>query len=290
MMFKSLRAPYPYCYRCPLKKSFPGCKVACLTRLEEILDKDHDSIAACIIEPLVQGAAGMITAPEGFLKGVRRLTKKYDVLLIADEVATGFGRTGALFACDVEGVSPDLMCLAKGITGGYMPLAATLATEKIYKVMLGTKKKPGGFYHGHTYTGNPLACAAAIANLEVFEKERTIEKMQPKIKLLTKELEPCMELEHVGEVRQRGFMVGIELVEDKRTKKRLPSGLRLGAAVCARAADKGVIIRPLGDTVVIMPPLSIKTDELKRLVSVIYESVKEVTEAFNRSTKRRGGK
>ncbi|MCK5235495.1 MAG: adenosylmethionine--8-amino-7-oxononanoate transaminase, partial [Deltaproteobacteria bacterium] len=156
LLFKTLRAPYPYCYRCQVKKEYPSCKIACLDEFEKILKKHHKELAGCIIEPLVQGAAGMVCAPIGFLKGVRRLTKKYNVLLIADEVATGFGRTGTMFASEQEKVTPDLLCLAKGITGGYLPLAATITDEKIYKAFLGSKKEPDAFYHGHTYTGNPL--------------------------------------------------------------------------------------------------------------------------------------
>src|SRR3990170_2243555 len=173
LLFSAVRAPYPYCYRCPVGKAFPDCKTACLKVFEDSLKKHGKEIAACIIEPLLQGAAGMVTSPPGFLKEVRRLTKKYNVLLIADEVATGFGRTGHMFACDAEGVSPDFLCLAKGITGGYLPLAATLTTDKIYKAFLGRYEDYRSFFHGHTYTGNPLGCAAAIASLDIFEKEKT---------------------------------------------------------------------------------------------------------------------
>ena len=277
LLFRSLRAPYPYCYRCPIKKDFPSCKLGCLGELEKTLKKHHKTIAACIIEPMVQGAAGMITSPPGFLKGVRRLTKKYDVLLIADEVATGFGRTGTLFACEHEKVSPDLLCLAKGLTGGYMPLGATLATEKIFKAFLGTAKDPDAFYHGHTYTGNPLGCAAALASLDIFKKDRTIKGLAPKIRLLTKLLTPLRDLNHVGDIRQQGFMVGIELVKDKKTKRRFPAKERRGHYVCMGARDRGVIIRPLGDTIVLMPPLSIKDAELKRLVRTVRDSIIEVT-------------
>jgi adenosylmethionine-8-amino-7-oxononanoate aminotransferase len=278
LLFKALRAPYPYCYRCPVKESYPGCKIACLDVLEEILKKDSASVAACIIEPLVQGAAGMITAPPGFLRGVRRLTKRYNVLLIADEVATGFGRTGSLFACEAEDVRPDLLCLAKGLTAGYMPLAATITTEKIYKAFLGSSDEHRAFYHGHTYTGNPLGCAAALANLEVFRKERVITKLRKKIRLLKKLLEPFKALDHVGDVRQRGFMIGIELVKDKKTKRRYPAAERMGAKVCEEALKGRLIIRPLGDTVVLMPPLGIKEEELKRMAKVTYDSIVKVTE------------
>ncbi len=282
LLFPSYRAPYPYCYRCPVGKTYPDCAIACLERLEAVLKRSHERIAACIIEPFVQGAAGMVVAPTGFLKGVRRLTKKYNVLLIADEVATGFGRTGRMFACQWDDVSPDLMCLAKGITGGYLPLAATLSTEAIFRAHLGTKRKPDAFYHGHTYTGNPLACSVALANLEVFEKERVLDRMQPVVELFSQLLEGFRELKHVGDVRYRGLMAGIELVEDKRTKKPYRVELRMGNRVCMKARDKGVIVRPLGDTIVVMPPLSIKKRELRALLSAIYESIREVTEGASR--------
>lgn len=279
LLLKTYRAPYPYCYRCPikLKKTWPDCKTACLDVLEGILKKHHNEIAACIIEPLMQGAAGMIDSPPGFLKGVRRLTKKYKVLLIADEVATGFGRTGTMFACDGEGVVPDIMCLAKGITGGYLPVAATVASEKVYKAFLGRYDAFKTFFHGHTYTGNPLGCAAAVASIDIFRKERTLEKLRPKIALLTEELERFSELEHVGDVRQRGLMAGIELVEDRKTKRRYPAKLRMGHCVAMDVRKMGLIIRPLGDTIVIMPPLSIKKTELKRITTILYGSIKRVT-------------
>lgn len=278
LIFKAYRAPYANCYRCPLKTTYPECKLKCLEKLEAILNKNHSHIAAIIIEPLVQGAAGIITSPPGFLKGVAKLAKKYKALLIADEVATGFGRTGSLFACEVEGVVPDILCIAKGLTGGYLPLAATITNERIYRSFLGTKKDPDAFYHGHTYTGNPLGCAAAQANLEIFRKEKTIEKIQPKIKLLTKLLAPLKDLRHVGDVRQHGLMAGVEVVKDKRKKTPYPSKLRMGERICAEATKDGVITRPLIDTIVIMPPLSIKDSELKKIVKAVADSIKVVTE------------
>jgi adenosylmethionine-8-amino-7-oxononanoate aminotransferase len=278
LLFKSYRAPYPYCYRCPIKKTYPDCKLKCLEKLGAILKKNHDHIAAIIIEPLVQGAAGMITSSPGFLKGVSRLAKKYKVLLIADEVATGFGRTGTLFACEAEGVVPDILCIAKGLTGGYLPLAATITNTRIYNSFLGTKNAPDAFYHGHTYTGNPLGCAAAMANLEIFQREKTIEKIQPKIKYLEQLLHPLKELKHVGEVRQKGLMAGIEIVENKTTKRPYPPKKRMGERICAEAEKYGVLTRPLTDTIVILPPLSIKKTELKKIVQAIADSIKTITE------------
>ncbi len=196
------------------------------------------------------------------------------MLLIADEVATGFGRTGTIFACDAEGVSPDFLCVAKGLTAGYLPLAATLTTEKIYRAFLGRYDEFKAFFHGHTYTGNPLGCAAAIANLDIFRKERVLVKLKKKTRLLSELLEPLKALEHVGEVRQRGLMAGIELVENKGTKKSFPPDKRTGARVCTEAIKSGLIIRPLGDTVVLMPPLSIKETELKRMAAIVERAIR----------------
>jgi adenosylmethionine-8-amino-7-oxononanoate aminotransferase len=278
LLFKSYKAPSPYCYRCKLKKEHPSCRLQCLKEMEAVLSKDHRKIAGLIIEPLVQGAGGMIVSPPGYLKGVRRLCNKYKVLLIADEVATGFGRTGRMFACEHEDVMPDILCIAKGITGGYLPLAATITTEKVYKMFLGDYKDLKTFFHGHTYTGNQLACAAAIANIGLFKKERTLQKMQPKIKLLKKELQKIAELPHVGNVRQKGFMIGIELVRDKKQKRPYALKDKMGIKVCSNARNKGLIIRPLGNVIVLMPHLSVSREELKQMTATVSESIREATE------------
>jgi adenosylmethionine-8-amino-7-oxononanoate aminotransferase len=234
--------------------------------LERILTMHEEEVAAVIVEPLVQGAAGMIVHPPGYLRAVRELCDRLGVLLICDEVATGFGRTGTMFACEQEQVAPDLLCLAKGLTGGYMPLAATLATERIYEGFLGSPEEQRTFFHGHTYTGNPLACAAALANLDAFEQEQTILSLQPKIRLLEELLAKVAKMPEVIEVRSRGFMVGIDLGEHD------PS-LRLGHRVTLEARRRGAIIRPLGDTVVLMPPLSISESDLRRLVEITTDSI-----------------
>jgi adenosylmethionine-8-amino-7-oxononanoate aminotransferase len=227
-------------------------------------------VAAVIVEPLVQGAAGMVMQPDGYLAAVRELCDRHGALLICDEVATGFGRTGRMFACEHEGVSPDLMCVAKGLTGGYLPLAATLATERIYEGFLGEFHQFRTFFHGHTYTGNPLACAAALATLDVFERERTLERLQPKITLLERLLRDVAALAGVREVRQRGFMVGIELSE-------FPLETRMGHRVTLEARRRGAIVRPLGDVVVLMPPLAISEAELTRLVEITRVSIEAAT-------------
>jgi adenosylmethionine-8-amino-7-oxononanoate aminotransferase len=195
-----------------------------------------------------------------------------------DEVAVGFGQTGKMFACEQENVAPDIMALAKGISGGYLPLAATLTTEKIYEGFLGRHEEYKTFFHGHTYTGNPLACAAAIANLQIFEEDRVLEKLQEKIDHLTKKLAQFKSLDHVGDVRQCGVMVGIELVADKETKEPYPVKDRMGHKVIMEARKHGLIIRPLTDVVILMPPLAISMEELDRLCDITYESIRVVTE------------
>ncbi|HHL39887.1 MAG TPA: adenosylmethionine--8-amino-7-oxononanoate transaminase [Deltaproteobacteria bacterium] len=276
LLFETFRAPYPYCYRCPLDLDRDDCGLACLDELEAILRDRRHEIAACIIEPIFEGASGMITAPEGFLRAVRRLTRKYGILLIADEVAAGFGRTGAMFACEKEGVSPDFLCLAKGLTGGYLPLAATLTTRKIYRAFLGRYESYRAFFHGHTYTGNPLGCAAALANLDIFERERVIEGLAPKTELLGRLLRRFSDHPNVGDVRHVGLVAGIELVRDRASKEPFPPSMRVGRRITLAAARRGLITRPLGDTLVIMPPLSIRPGELRRLVDILYDSMVEV--------------
>ena len=235
--------------------------------IARLLAMREEEVAAVVLEPLVQGAAGMLTHPPGYLRAVRRLCDRHGALLICDEVATGFGRTGTMFACEQEGVSPDLLCLAKGLTGGYLPLAATLATERIYEAFLGGTSDFKTFFHGHTYTGNPLACAAAIASLDVFERERTLVRIQPKIRLLSGWLAQVDRMPEVKEVRQRGLMVGIDLGEHD-------PKLRLGHRVVLEARRRGVIVRPLGDVIVLMPPLSISKRDLRRLVEVVGQSIR----------------
>jgi adenosylmethionine-8-amino-7-oxononanoate aminotransferase len=237
----------------------------------------HKSIAAFILEPLVQGAAGMITFPAGYLKRARTLCDRYEILMIADEVAVGFGRTGTLFACEQEKVTPDLLCLGKGITGGYLPLAATLTTEAVYQAFLGPVEALKTFYHGHTYTGNPLACAVALENLSLMREQNFFKKLQKKILYMKSLLEPFDGLEHVGEVRQKGFMVGIELVQDKKSKTPFPLETRMGHRVILEVRNQGIIIRPLGDVIVILPPLGISLKELKKLVQGTYRAIAAVT-------------
>lgn len=278
LLFKTYRAPSPYCYRCELGRKYPDCKIACLKKMKEILKAHSNRIAALIIEPLMQGAGGMIKSPPGYLRGIRDLCDKYSILMIADEVATGFGRTGKMFACEHEHVAPDFLCLSKGITGGYMPLAATLTTDEIYSAFLGEFKELKTFFHGHSYTGNPLACAAALACLDLFEEEGVIKKLKGKVKTLEEWLQDILKLQHVGDVRNAGLMAGVELVRNKKTKEPYDWKEKIGWRVAFHTRNNGVIIRPLGNVIVIMPPLSITEQNLKQLLRVIRKSIIEVTE------------
>ena len=280
LLMPAMFAPSPYCYRCPLGKTRETCGLACAAELERMVDEHADELAAVVMEPLVQGAGGIITAPPGYLSRVREITRRRDVLLILDEVATGFGRTGKMFACEHEGVSPDLMALSKGISGGYLPLGATLATDSIYNAFLADPHENKTFFHGHTYTGNPLACAAGIASLKLFDTDRTLEKLQPKIARLTAHLQRLAKLEHVGDVRQCGFIAGIELVADRATREPYPPARRTGAAVAMACRPRGVIIRPLGDVIVVFPPLCITEEQIDRLMGAVEEAIGEVTKGI----------
>jgi adenosylmethionine-8-amino-7-oxononanoate aminotransferase len=277
LLFKTYKTPSPYCYRCPLKLARETCCLACVEAFEKVVKAHHEEACAVIIEPLVQGAAGMIMQPPEWLHAVWKVAKEYNLLFITDEVATGFGRTGNMFACDEEKISPDFLCVAKGITGGYLPLAATLSTEEVFDGFLGQFDEFKTFFHGHTYTGNPLACAVAVENIDLFKKDRVLQKLKHKIVNLSKGLERFNDLSHVGEVRQKGFMVGIELVKSRKTKRPYPPGEKIGQKVVWEARKRGVIIRPLGDVIVLMPPLAIDEPTLEILVDVTYESIKAVT-------------
>jgi adenosylmethionine-8-amino-7-oxononanoate aminotransferase len=274
LLFGVERIPTPHPYRW----EGPGdCLEECLAAARRLFEEKGRELAALVVEPLVQGAAGMLVQPRGYLARLAELCRRHEVLLICDEVATGFGRTGTMFAVEQEDVRPDFLCLAKGLTGGYLPLAATLATEEIYSAFLGTVAELRTFFHGHTYTGNALACAAALANLEVFEKERTLERMRPAMEALAGKLERVAELPHVGEVRRRGMMVGIELVKDRRTKAEYPYGDRVGHQVCLAVRRRGILLRPLGNVVVLMPPLSLTVEEARLLGDAVHEAIAEVT-------------
>ncbi len=279
LLFEVLRAPAPDMYRLPPGVTRATALTHYLGTVERILAEHHERIAAVVVEPLVQAAAGMIVHPAGYLHGLRELTRRYDVLLIADEVAVGFGRTGTMFACEREQVTPDLLCLAKGLSGGYMPVAATLATGEIWRAFLGTHAQSKTFFHGHTYGGNPLGAAVALATLDVFDEEQTLDRLQPKITRLGEHLERLAEHEHVGDVRQCGMIGAVELVRDRRTKEPYVWEEKMGLRVCDFARGQGVLVRPLGNVLVIMPPLSVSIEQLDRIVAAIEGGIVAVTES-----------
>jgi adenosylmethionine-8-amino-7-oxononanoate aminotransferase len=273
----SYEAHAPYCYRCPLGLTFPQCRVACADSVEDVLNRHHDEIAGLIVEPMLLAAGGMITMPPGYMTRLRKLCTRYRVLLIADEVATGFGRTGRMFACEHEGIKPDLMAVSKGLTAGYLPLAATLTTEKIYRAFLGRYEEFKTFFHGHSYTGNPLGCAVALANLDVFERERVLKKLQPKIAALGRLLKPLRDHPQVGDIRQLGLIVGIELVRNRATKAPYPLAERVGMRVADEAKNLGLLLRPLGHIIVLMPPLSTTRQELRQMAGIVTKAITAVT-------------
>ncbi len=276
LLFETVRAPSPHCYRCPLGLERATCQIACVAELETLVRQHADQLAAVVIEPLVQAAAGMIVAPEGYLRRVRAVTRECGVLLIADEVAVGFGRTGTMFACEQENVSPDFLCLAKGLTGGYLPLAATLTTEEVFAAFLGPLEAGRTFYHGHTYTGNPLGAAVALASLDLLTAPTGLAALPEKIERLRLHLQRVRNLPIVGDVRQKGLLAGIELVRDRVTKERFPADRRMGSAVCRRMREQGVLVRPLGDVIVVMPPLAIDLPLLDRLGETLYTAIETI--------------
>jgi adenosylmethionine-8-amino-7-oxononanoate aminotransferase len=273
LLFTTLRLPAPDPYRTPAGVTPENLLEHHLNRAEQVLAEHHRRIAALVIEPLVQAAAGMIVHPPGYLKGVRELSRRYDVLLIADEVAVGMGRTGRMFACEHEDVTPDLLCLAKGLTGGYLPLAATLTTDEIWRAFLGTYAQSKTFFHGHTYGGNPLGAAVALATLDVFEEEQTLARLPEKITRLAGHLERIAKLAHVGHVRQCGLIAGIELVRDQATKEPYPWAEQRGLRVCDYARSEGVLLRPLGNVIVIMPPLVITLGQLDQIAEAVERGI-----------------
>jgi lysine---8-amino-7-oxononanoate aminotransferase len=276
LMFESYKAPIPYVYHS--KSGDPvQCRDECLGILEELLIDHHHEIAALTIESMIQGAGGMIVMPEGFLSGVRELCTKYDVLMIVDEVAAGFGRTGKMFACEHEGVQPDIMAVGKGITGGYLPIAATLTTEEIYNAFYDDYDKLKTLFHGHSYTGNQLGCAVALENLRLFESENIVEEVATKAEYLHDLFEELRSLPHVGEIRQLGFMCGIELAYSKETKAPFPAEKRVGYQVTLKMRELGMLTRPLGDVIVFMPPHVSTREELKEMVMIMKKAIIEVT-------------
>jgi adenosylmethionine-8-amino-7-oxononanoate aminotransferase len=277
LLFKTLAVPSPVALRVPPGHDDDSYLRWCFAELERVIVENRRRIAAFVIEPLVQGAAGILVHPPGYLRRVRELTVEHGIPLIADEVAVGFGRTGTLFACEQEGVSPDFLCLAKGITGGYLPLAATLATDAVYDAFLGEPHEGRTFFHGHTYTGNALACAAALASLDLFERNDVLGNVRRISARIAERLSPLKDHPHVAEVRQKGVMVGIELVRDRDGLVPFPAERRTGHRVTLAARKRGVILRPLGDVAVLMPAPAMPIDLIDRLCDVALGSIDEAT-------------
>ncbi len=274
ILFSPIRAPAPCTYRLPAGVTQATAREHYAAQIEALLREHHETLAAVVMEPLVQGAAGMITHPPGLLRAIRELCDRYDVLLVCDEVATGFGRTGRLFACEHESVTPDILCLGKGLTGGYLPMAATIARPHVYDAFLAPVTASRQFFHGHTFAGNPLAAAAAMASIDLFQQDALVATIDEKSERFRSHLGELAEHPCVGSIRGRGLMVGIELVADRETKTSFDVSADVGRKVCRRALDAGVWIRPLGDVVVLMPPLVATDDELEMLAGVVVESIR----------------
>lgn len=276
LFFKSFKAPSPYCYRCPMQKQISSCQIDCIKPLEGLLKKKNAEIAAVILEPLIMGAGGMIIYPKEYLKKAAGLAKKYNAHLILDEVATGFGRTGKMFACEYAKVSPDFMCLSKGITSGTLPLAATLTTEKIYRAFYDGSNRQKTFYHGHTYTANPIACRAALASLKIFREENTLARIKKLIPIFGKGLEDMAHLEFVGDVRHIGMIGAIEIVKDKSTKEPFEAAGRIAQKIHREGLKRGLVLRPLGNVIYLYLPLTIKEKELRLVLRRLYEILRNM--------------
>ncbi len=274
ILFSPVRGPVPCSYRLPTGVTKDTACRHYAAIIEDLLQQHHETIAAVVMEPLVQGAAGMITHPAGLLRGIRELCDRYEVLLICDEVATGFGRTGRLLACEHESVTPDILCLGKGLTGGYLPMAATIARPHVYDAFLAPAAQSHQFFHGHTFAGNPLAAAAAIASIELFQQQDLVATSRRKVdQIASSAWNHWSDHPHVGDIRGRGLMVGIELVASRDTRTSFDPAEQIGQKVCRRALDRGVWIRPLGDVIILMPPLVARDDELDLLADVVVDSI-----------------
>ncbi|MFM8735915.1 MAG: adenosylmethionine--8-amino-7-oxononanoate transaminase [Pirellulales bacterium] len=276
LTFEAIRVPSPG-GPCPATGRPAPSLGEALAAVEQVLAGHAGRVAAVIMEPLVQMAAGIYVHPPGFLRGVADLCRRHDVLLILDEVATGFGRTGTLFACEQERVSPDFLCLAKGLTAGYLPMAATLTTARVWDAFLGTHAERRTFFHGHTYGGNPLAAAVGLASLDVFRDDRVLEALPAKIERLRRQVARLAELDHVGAVRQCGLVAGLDLVADKASGRTYPWQEQRGTRACLAARRHGALLRQLGDTVVLMPPLSVSPDEIDLLAAAAEAGIREAT-------------
>jgi adenosylmethionine---8-amino-7-oxononanoate aminotransferase len=286
LLFRTIKTLPPHLLRFHQRMTPEVAEQAALAAAAKIFEQNGAEVAALVIEPLMQGAAGMWAHSAAYLRAMAEMARAAGALVIVDEVATGFGRTGTMFACEHAGISPDLLCLGKGITGGYLPLAATIATERIFEAFLGRHEEFRAFYYGHTYTGNPLAAAAAIANLEIFRDERVIDLIQPKIALLANALESRFARHpNVADVRQWGLMAGVELMESPQERRPFAYAAQTGARIAKAARKAGVVVRPLGDVMVLMPPLSITPDEIEMLVDAVFNATCEIVQKENSGEK-----
>jgi len=275
LLFDINQAESPYCYRCPMGKDKNTCNIECLGSVEKIMEEHSEEIAGIIVEPLAQAAGGMIIYPAEYLRRLRGLCDKYNALLIDDEVAMGFGRTGKMFAFEHAGIVPDLVCLAKGLTAGYLPLSVTLAADEIYQAFYDDYEKLKTFFHGHSFTGNPLAASVAVENLKILEEEKIIESLPPKIEVLRKNLEKFRELDCVGDIRHIGMIGAVEIVKNRETKEPYTFEERIGSKIYKEALKRGVILRPLGSIIYFMPPYVITEEEIEQMVDIGVTSVKE---------------
>ncbi|WP_376739649.1 adenosylmethionine--8-amino-7-oxononanoate transaminase [Bhargavaea beijingensis] len=274
LLLNTIRAEGPDCFRCPFQEEPGSCDTPCISFIEEKLTDHHEELAAVIIEPLIQAAAGMKMYPPGYLKKLRQLCSRYDVHLIADEVAVGFGRTGTMFACEQAGISPDFMCLSKGLTGGYLPLSVVMTTDEVYDAFYDDYQTMKAFLHSHSYTGNPLACSVALEVLRIFEDERYIGQIQEKAAYMRKRAtELFVHQSHVGEYRQTGMVGAIELVMEKATNKPIPAEKRAGYQIYRIALEKGLLLRPLGNVLYFMPPYVISEREIDRMLKIANEAM-----------------
>ena len=278
LLFDCIRMPSPYCFRCDLERDRSNCDVSCLKAAEALMASHADELCGVIVEPIVQGAAGMLIAEEGYLRGIHKLCARHDIPLIVDEVFVGFGRTGRMFACDHEEVSLDIMCLAKGITGGTLPLGATIASDRIYEPFLGEDPGKCTFFHGHSYAANPLGCAAALANLDVFEEERTVEHVRLLEKILESDADRFRGLPHAAHVRFKGLVFALTLAECEAPFTPYDASKKMGHKVCSAAMDRGLLIRPLDDHVYLVPPLVTTPEQLREMLNILHDAIVEVTQ------------
>lgn len=281
LLFDSITVPSPHPYRCSFCSDEPACNEGCTQALEETLERHADEIAAFFIEPLVQGAGGMIVHPTGYLSRAAELCRRHDVLLIVDEVATGFGRTGKMFACEHEAVAPDILCIGKGLTGGYLPVAATLTNGEVYRAFLGDYEEQKTFFHGHTFTGNPIGCAAALASIDLLLEGKVLEKMQPSIDHIASRLTEIENHANVGDVRHIGMIVAIELVANRESRRPFDWKDKVGVKVCDTARENGILIRPLGNTIVLMPPLTLTREQIDEMMDATFAAITSVLENPN---------